>query len=399
MADSIEGLRVAIAGGSLGGLLTALELRAIGCDAHVYERSPVPLEGRGAGIVLHPATTDFLERRGSFDLDRVSSSATSLRYLDTSGAVVFEEPIAYRFTSYATLYEAFVDALPSDRYALDRAVVAAAPTSEDRVAVTLTDGSTVVADLLVGADGIRSTVRSVVFPQVRPVYAGYVAWRGTVPDRDLPAAAVPLRGRLTYHVGRMTHMLTYEIPSPDLVADHSINWVWYRNLDEPDLDDVLTDPTGVRHDLSLAPGQVRPTHRDALLGAAADLPPPFTALVRATSEPFLQVVVDLEVPRMVHGRICVLGDAAFALRPHVAVGTAKAADDARALADALAAVGDVPGALRVWEPERLALARSAAARGRDVGERAQFRGTFTPGDPQVAFGLRHPKDGSFPDLR
>ena len=234
MADSIEGLRVAIAGGSLGGLLAALELRAIGCDAHVYERSSVPLEGRGAGIVLHPATTGFLERRGSFDLDRVSSSATSLRYLDASGAVAFEEPIAYRFTSYATLYAALIDALPSDRYALDRAVVAAAPTSDDRVAVTLSDGSTVVADLLVGADGIRSTVRSMLFPQVRPAYAGYVAWRGTVLDRDLPAAADALGGRLTYHVGQKTHMLTYEIPAPDLAAERSINWVWYRNLDEPD---------------------------------------------------------------------------------------------------------------------------------------------------------------------
>lgn len=398
MADSIEGLRVAIAGGSLGGLLAALELRAIGCDAHVYERSSVPLEGRGAGIVLHPATTGFLERRGSFDLDRVSSSATSLRYLDASGAVAFEEPIAYRFTSYATLYAALIDALPSDRYALDRAVVAAAPTSDDRVAVTLSDGSTVVADLLVGADGIRSTVRSMLFPQVRPAYAGYVAWRGTVLDRDLPAAADALGGRLTYHVGQKTHMLTYEIPAPDLAAERSINWVWYRNLDEPDLDDVLTDPTGIRHDLSLAPGQVRPAHRDALVAAAADLPPPFTALVRATPEPFLQVVVDLEVPRMVHGRICLLGDAAFALRPHVAVGTAKAADDARALAGALAEAADVPEALRIWEPERLTLARSAAARSREVGERAQFRGTFTPGDPQVAFGLRRPKDGSYPDL-
>jgi 2,6-dihydroxypyridine 3-monooxygenase len=193
-------------------------------------------------------------------------------------------------------------------------------------------------------------------------------------------------------------MLTYEIPSPDLGAERSINWVWYRNLDEPDLDDVLTDPTGLQHDLSLAPGQVGPAHRDALLAAAADLPSPFTALVRATSEPFLQVVVDLEVPRMAHGRICLIGDAAFALRPHVAVGTAKAADDARALAGALAETADVPEALRIWEPERLTLARSAAARSREVGERAQFRGTFTPGDPEVAFGLRRPKDGSYPDL-
>ncbi len=134
--------------------------------------------------------------------------------------------------------------------------------------------------------------------------------------------------------------------------------------------------------------------------AAVDLPPVFADLVLATPEPFLQVIVDLEVPRMVRGRICLLGDAAFALRPHVAVGTAKAADDARALAHSIVeAAGDLPEALRIWEPQRLEVARVAAARSRQVGERTQFRGTFTPGDPQVAFGLRVPKDGSYPDLR
>ncbi len=192
-------------------------------------------------------------------------------------------------------------------------------------------------------------------------------------------------------------MLSYEIPATD-GAGRSMNWVWYRNVrDGPPLEALLTDRSGTRHDLSLPAGAVRDEHVDELHATAADLPPSFTELVRATPEPFVQVIVDLEVPAMVRGRICLVGDAAFALRPHIAAGTAKAAADARALAEAIeAADGAVPAALRAWEPAQLELGRATTARTREVGERAQVTGTFRPGDPEVAFGLHRPKDGNFP---
>ena len=177
-----------------------------------------------------------------------------------------------------------------------------------------------------------------------------------------------------------------------------MNWVWYRNVpDGHPLEALLTDRSGLRHDLSLAPGAVGLDRIEELREAAGDLPPVFTDLVRATLSPFIQVIVDLEVPAMVRGRVCLAGDAAFALRPHIAAGTAKAAADARALADAiLVAGGDVPAALRAWEPGQLALGRATTARTREVGKRAQVTNTFRPGDPEVAFGLHRPKDGNFP---
>jgi 2,6-dihydroxypyridine 3-monooxygenase len=139
------------------------------------------------------------------------------------------------------------------------------------------------------------------------------------------------------------------------------------------------------------------SHVDELREAAGELPPAFRELVRATPEPFVQVIVDVEVPAMARGRTCIVGDAAFALRPHIAAGTAKAAADAKALADALRLeAGDVLAALARWEPGQLSLGRATTARTREVGERAQVTGTFEPGDPQVAFGLRAPKDHNFP---
>jgi len=394
-----HGPKVGVVGGSLGGLLAALELRDAGCDTQVYERAPTPLEGRGAGIVLHPETTFYLEHHGLIDLRRVSSVARTLRYLTAGGGVLLEEPIAYRFTSYATLYAALVGHLEPERYHLGREVTRL-DEDEGGVRMSFADGAVERFDLVVGADGVRSTVRSLLFPDVRPRYAGYVGWRGTLPIDRLPASGLDVLTRvLAYHVGRRTHVLSYEIPVEHRSGARSMNWVWYRNVAGGELDSLLTDRDGVRHDISLPPGAVGDEHVLELRSAAAALPPPFRDLVEATSEPFVQVIVDIEAPAMVVGRVCILGDAAFCLRPHIAVGTAKAAADARSLADELRGTGgDVDAALRRWEPRQLALGRATLRRTRDVGERAQVTGTFVPGDPSVAFGLREPKDGNFPDL-
>ena len=106
----------------------------------------------------------------------------------------------------------------------------------------------------------------------------------------------------------------------------------------------------------------------------------------------MQAIYDLEVPRMAFGRTCLLGDAAFVIRPHIAAGTAKACADAWALAEAVDA--DVEGhpscALRDWEPGRLAAGRAALARARRNGMRSQFEGTWDPSDPSLAFGLADP---------
>lgn len=82
------------------------------------------------------------------------------------------------------------------------------------------------------------------------------------------------------------------------------------------------------------------------------------------------------------------GDAAFVVRPHIAAGTAKAAADAWALADALGSSDmEVERALLQWEARQLAVGRAALERARRNGDRSQFHGTWTPGDPDLDYGL------------
>ena len=232
-----------------------------------------------------------------------------------------------------------------------------------------------------------------------PRYAGYVGWRGTVRENELSAGTSgPLHDACTYYVGDRMHILTYPIPDFDGSVEpgkRRINFVWYRNVAEgPTLDDLMTDASGVRQEISLAPGAVRQHHVDKLNAAAVEqLPDAIAEVVVKSSEPFVQAVFDIAVPRMAFGRVCLIGDAAFAIRPHAAAGTAKAAEDGWQLAAAMRAErGDVIAALRRWEPHQLALGHAVMNRSREIGARAQVSGTYVPGDPEVSFGLYEPED-------
>jgi len=90
------------------------------------------------------------------------------------------------------------------------------------------------------------------------------------------------------------------------------------------------------------------------------------------AEPFVQVIFDLEVPRMAFGRVCLIGDAAFTARPHAGAGTAKAAEDSWTLAQTLRTRDvEVVEALGHWEVGQIALGRQLVARSRNAGERLQ----------------------------
>src|SRR5919202_3226135 len=108
--------QVAVVGGSLGGLTTALLLRDAGCDVDVFERSDSKLSGFCAGIVVHEATMRYFRLRGGLQPDRLEVPATFFRYLDAAGEVTHEEPSPYTFTAWSTLYRNLLRLFGTERY-------------------------------------------------------------------------------------------------------------------------------------------------------------------------------------------------------------------------------------------------------------------------------------------
>ena len=316
-------------------------------------------------------------------------------HLDADGSVVHDEHRPYRYSGWRTIYAALLDAFGRDRYRLGSEVVDLTG-DHDRATVHLADGGSQTVSLVVAADGSASRCRQMFFPDIAPEYAGYVAWRGTVPESALSASArAAFDDALVYEVIPRSHILVYPIPGEDgstVPGERLLNFVWYRNYDAgAELDALMTDRDGVLRERTLPPGAATDDNvEEARSFARANLAPAIAELVEATERPFVQAIYDLEVPRMSFGRFCLVGDAAFVLRPHIAAGTAKACADAWALAHELEHEDHPPCAIRDWEPGRLAAGRAALERARRNGVRSQFERTWDPADPTLAFGLADP---------
>ncbi len=387
--------RVAVVGGSLGGLTSALLLRDAGFDVTIYERSGAELEQRGAGIGFLPDASRYLSERAGVDLDDISISTDHIRYFNRDGSIAHDIEHRYRLSSWNTVYRSLLKCFGPDRYLLGREVVGRTEHAES-VTVHFSDGTTTDVDLLVCADGITSQFRAELVPKAMRNYSGYVGWRGMVPESQLdPTVVEQLGDALSYFVYANSHILVYPIPGLDGSVEPGgrlINFVWYRNyLQGGDLDDLLTDTGGARRDVSIPPGMVGAHHVAEMRATArARLPKVLADAVVAVEQPFLQVVYDVEVDAMAFGRTCLVGDAGWVARPHAAAGTAKAAADGWALAGALTHASSIPEALVVFEREQLALGRQLVDRTRQIGTHSQVTNTWDPRNPKMIFGLREP---------
>jgi 2-polyprenyl-6-methoxyphenol hydroxylase-like FAD-dependent oxidoreductase len=362
--------RAVIIGGSMSGLFAAAFLRRIGWEVDVFERSPVELVGRGAGITTHPELLDALEQSGAGTRDlgiEVSKRIT----IDRCGRVIGERPLRQILTSWDRLQRLLRATIDPAHYHLGQ-TFEWVELEAAGVRVHFAEGRVERADLLIGGDGIRSGVRAQVAPQVQPIYSGYYIWRGAPNEADLDRETLEsIFPYFVFFLPERQQVIGYPISGfdNDLRPGHRrYNFIWYRVGDALTLKQMCVDDAGHQHEFSVPPPLIR---KDLIAQMRADaeqiMPAPFLDCLRKIERPFFTPIYDFSAPAIVFGRIALVGDAASSSRPHMGFGVAKAGGDAQALAQALDANDDIDAALAAYNALRQPIGERIMLHGRKLG--------------------------------
>jgi salicylate hydroxylase len=334
-------ISVAVIGGGIGGLSAALSLLRAGLDVDVYEQAS-EISEVGAGIQVSPNASRIL-----YGLDLADELAAmgvqplawhQRRWED--GRTLLRTPLgnrtveAFGFPHYQThradLVSALLGAMPADRVHVGHRLVEFTE-RDDRIDATFANGARANVDLLVGADGIHSTTREVLFGPQSAHFTGCVAYRGLVPAEQLRALELEVTSEVW--MGPGGHFVRYFVQSERLVNFVAIveedTWTRESWTDRGEIADALAAFEGWH--------------------------PQVRSILQTVDETFIWALFDrLPLERWTRGRATLLGDACHAMLPFMAQGAAQAIEDGATLAACLAGCdrAEIPYALRRYESLR-----------------------------------------------
>jgi 2-polyprenyl-6-methoxyphenol hydroxylase-like FAD-dependent oxidoreductase len=354
----------------MSGLFSAAFLRQVGWDVDVYERSNVELVGRGAGITGHPELLEALEASGA-GTDMLGIEVPKRIAIDRNGRITDERPLRQVLTSWDRLQRLLRATIDQSHYHLGWNFERV-DQDERGVRVQFSGGRIEHADILVGGDGVRSSVRSQMAPEVQPIYAGYYIWRGAPNEADLaPQTLNSIYPLFTFYLPKQQQVITYPIAglNDDLTpGKRRFNFIWYRVADAAKLREMNVDENGVQHEFSVPPPLIRKDLiADMYKDARETLPPALLDPLMKIKQPFVTPIYDFTTPSITFGRVTMVGDAAANARPHMGFGMAKAGTDAMALAKHLDRHDNVDDALAAYNAERQPIGNIIVMHGRKLG--------------------------------
>jgi 2-polyprenyl-6-methoxyphenol hydroxylase-like FAD-dependent oxidoreductase len=362
-------VRIILLGSGIAGLSAALALRKVGLDATVYERAP-ELREVGAGISLWANALRALDHIGVGDSVRSVSLKLGRSEMRTSeGRSVlirmdpaklearFGLPELVRMVHRADLVSALAAHLPPGVVRFGHECVAV-ENFQTRPRVRFANGHTDEADVVIGADGIRSVVRTAILGPEEPRYSGYTCWRGVCAR---PAAVEP--GSIGEWWGRGKRLGMTTIPGDRLY--------WFAVENAP-------------------PNGHEPDERAHLLAAFAGWAEPGPSLLAATPGAHIlrNDIIDRPPVRVwSRGRVGLIGDAAHPTTPNLGQGGCLAIEDAVVLARQLVAHPDPARALDAFTAERVKRASAIVRESWRFGRLAQKQGPLTCWLRDTALGL------------
>lgn len=341
--------RAIIIGAGIGGLCTAIALQRMGVSVEIYEQAP-QARAAGAGLTLWPNAM-----RAMRDLGVASRLDDHL--IEVSGAIRRWDGVTLSQTDYAQIKDRYdaptiaihrVDLMHALLDALNTPVIFGKRLTryeQDATHITaiFDDDTRAEADLLVGADGIHSVVRSQMLPRSKPRYSGYPAWRAVV---NFDHARVDGMWGETWGRGARFGLVP--------ISQGRVYWFATANRA------ANTPPAD---------------HRATLQALFGNWHSPIPDLIAATSDDELLYNDIMEIDPLStwrDGRAVLLGDAAHAMTPNMGQGACQAIEDAAALARAMQTQADLPAALAAYESQRLPHTRRVLLQSRTIGRVGQM---------------------------
>ncbi|KAI0145935.1 hypothetical protein F4776DRAFT_660810 [Hypoxylon sp. NC0597] len=359
MENIREPLKVVIIGGSLAGLMCGVALKHGGHSVQIIEREGNERQSHMAGVCLGLDAEVYLAHHDRLT-QNFSHRSNRLQTMSDDQPLRIFVNILRDITSWDTLYfrlrscydgyaSPFYPSPPSPAETdgpaayMDRhEVLNIRREDEGNMALKVLDCETrevssIKADLVIGADGPDSFVRSKYLPDTKRQYVGYIAWRGTVPEADVSAETRDVFKRsVTLQLMHLQHCIVYTIPGPNgslEPGERLLNFLWYTNESEKALEDIMIDGVdGHRHHNIVPAGHVRPDIWAARLHEARRIPlaGPFLEIMTKIRSPFIQVITDFcsSHSAFENGQVLLVGDALSLFRPHTAFSATQAAFDA-----------------------------------------------------------------------
>jgi len=348
-------LRVGVIGGGMGGLALVGTLAKLGIESHLFERARA-FGDVGAGIQMTPNAVKVIRELGLWeDLRRVSFLPNSLVGRDwQTGSVKFRTPLIdecprlygaeFFHVHRADLHRILLSLLPSNAATLSAQCVSVSQTRECATA-RFADGSEFEADLIVGADGIQSTVRRCLFGDAAPRFTGNMCWRTVIPFEKPPVDLVS--PDTSFWLGPNGHVVTYYVS-----AGRAVNVVAIREAES-----WVEESWNVR------------SSREELLAGYPGWHPNVLNLFSMAENVFKWGLFDRDpMTSWSTGRITLLGDAAHPMPPFLSQGAAMAIEDGYVLAAVLAGSADPLVALKKYEALRLPRTSRVQLESRKRGE-------------------------------